>query len=56
MRFAASITGFGLLMKQSEFKGTITKQMVLSLGESAITFDPNGYRKEFIGLVKNWNE
>ena len=51
MRFAASVTGLGLLMKQSKYKRGLTKQMVL-----ATTFDPNGYRKEFIELVKNWND
>jgi Ca-activated chloride channel family protein len=56
MRFAASITGFGLLMKQSEYKGTASKQMIIELGENATSFDPHGYRKEFIDLVKNWDE
>lgn len=55
MKFVVSIAGLGLLMKQSEYKGTLTKQMVLDLGKDAITFDPNGYRKEFIELVTNWN-
>lgn len=55
MRFVASVVGLGLLMKQSEYKGTLTKQMVIDLGKDAITFDPNGYRKEFIELVTNWN-
>jgi hypothetical protein len=43
-------------MKQSKYKRGLTKQMVLDLGEKATTFDPNGYRKEFIELVKNWND
>lgn len=55
MRFVASVAGLGLLMKQSEYKGNLTKQMVLDLGKDAISFDPNGYRKEFIDLVTNWN-
>ena len=56
MKFAASITGFGLLMKQSEYKGTLSKQMVLDLGKSALGFDPFGYREEFINLVEDWNQ
>lgn len=52
-RFAAAITCFGLQMKQSEYKGTASKAMVLELGGSAVTFDPNGYRAEFLELVKN---
>ncbi len=54
VRFAASVAAFGLLMKQSEYKGTASKQLVLDLGKTATGFDPNGYRKEFIDLVSNW--
>jgi Ca-activated chloride channel family protein len=54
MRFAAAITGFGLMIKNSEFKGAVSKSMVLGLGEGAKSFDPFGYRQEFIDLVKNW--
>jgi len=56
MRFAASITGFGLLMKQSEYKGTLSKEMILKLGQNSIHFDPFGYRKEFIDIVRSWND
>lgn len=56
MRFAASIAGFGLLMKQSQYKGTANKQMVLELGNTSTSFDPHNYRKEFLQLVKNWKE
>lgn len=56
MRFATSIAGFGLLMKQSDYKGTLNKQMVLNIGQTSHNFDPNGYRAEFIQLVTNWNQ
>lgn len=56
MRFASAVVGFGLLMKQSEYKGNLTKQTVLELAKGASAFDPNGYRKEFIELVTNWNK
>lgn len=56
MRFVSSVAGLGLLMKQSQYKGSLNKQMVLDLGKNALTFDPNGYRKEFIDLVTNWNK
>lgn len=55
MRFSAAVTGFGLLLKDSEYKGNISKQMVLNLANSATTFDPNGFRKEFTELVNSWN-
>ncbi len=56
MQFAAAITGFGLLMKRSEYKGSVSKQLVLDLGENALSFDPFGYRQEFIDLVSGWHE
>jgi Ca-activated chloride channel family protein len=56
MMFIASVTGFGLMMKQSEYKGEVTKQMVLELGKNAAVFDPHDYRREFLELVENWNE
>ncbi|MDX9747958.1 MAG: VWA domain-containing protein [Paludibacter sp.] len=52
MRFASSVAAFGLMMKESEYKGTATKSLVLSLATNATTYDPNGYRKEFVELVK----
>jgi Ca-activated chloride channel homolog len=56
MHFAVSIIGFGLLMKESEFAGSLDKEMVLEWGELATGFDPNGYREEFLELVGDWNE
>ena len=53
MRFAAAITCFGLQMKQSEYKGNASKSMVLDLGNNAVSFDPYGFRAEFLRLVKN---
>jgi len=52
MRFAASIAGFGLIMKDSKFKGDANKQMILDFAESALSFDPHGYRKEYVQLIK----
>ena len=54
MRFAASVTAFGLLLKNSKYKGTASKEIVLNLGQYAYNFDPNGYRREFIWLVNMW--
>jgi Ca-activated chloride channel family protein len=55
MRFAASVAGLGLILKESGYKGTATTQMIINLANSALTFDPNGYRKEFIALAKKAN-
>ncbi|MDR1924551.1 MAG: VWA domain-containing protein [Planctomycetaceae bacterium] len=50
-RFAASVAGFGMIMKQSKYKGTLTKNMITELSNNAASFDQNGYKKEFIQLV-----
>lgn len=54
MKFAAAVVGFGLLMKQSEYKGTANKQMIIELSDDVTQFDPFGFRQEFINLVKDW--
>ena len=54
IRFAASVAAFGMLMRDSEYKGTASKQMVLDIARQAISYDPHGYRKEFIDLVSSW--
>jgi len=56
MKFAAAVGGFGLMMKQSEYKGTVSKQMVLGLLGNSLSFDPFGYRQEFAELVSDWQE
>lgn len=53
MRFATAVTAFGLLMRDSEYKGETTLPMVLDLAQQATSYDPNGYRAEFIKLVQN---
>ncbi|MCG8701087.1 MAG: VWA domain-containing protein [Bacteroidales bacterium] len=56
MRFAATVAGFGMAMKQSKYKGSLNKRMILKLGNNAITYDPNGYRKELMSLISEWKE
>ena len=56
MRFAASVTAFGMIMKKSVYKGTANKQIVLGLAGNATSFDPHDYRKEFISLLNKWKE
>lgn len=51
MRFATGVTGFGLLMKDSEFKGSVSKEMILDLLENSTSFDQHGYKEEFKELV-----
>lgn len=55
-RFAASVAGFGMLLKDSQYKGDLDKAMVLELAHDALTFDPFGYRNEFVDIVSQWRE
>jgi Ca-activated chloride channel family protein len=53
-RFAAAVSGFGMLLRDSEHKGDATAERVLGLARGAIGNDPGGYRAEFLKLVERW--
>jgi len=49
--FAASVAQFGLLLRNSEFRGDATWNKTLSLAREHRGHDPDGYRAEFARLV-----
>lgn len=51
-RWAASVASFGMLLRQSEFLNGFSEDGVLRLAQSAKGEDKDGYRAEFISLVK----
>jgi len=51
--FSASVAMFGMLLRDSEYKGNSSYQKVISLASSGKGKDENGYRSEFIRLVKS---
>lgn len=51
-RFSAAVAGFGMLLRESEFKGDLTYSGVLELAKGARGGDSEGYRAEFIALVE----
>lgn len=51
-RFSAAVAGFGMLLRDSEFKGDMTFDKVLTLAKESAGDDNLGYRTEFISLVK----
>jgi Ca-activated chloride channel family protein len=51
-RFAASVAGFAMLLRNSEYKENATYSMVLQMAGTSLGKDEEGYRKEFISLVK----
>ncbi|WP_205959825.1 vWA domain-containing protein [Flammeovirga aprica] len=56
MKFAVAVTGFGLMMKESEYKGTVSKSMILDLSNTSDSFDQFGYKNEFKELVGSYQE
>ena len=52
-RFAASVAEFGILLRDNSNKANATYGQVIELAEGAIGKDPEGYRKEFVRLVKS---
>jgi Ca-activated chloride channel homolog len=51
-RFATSVAEFGMLLRESEFKGSSSFESVLSYARGAQGSDAEGYRAEFIKMVK----
>lgn len=52
-RFAASVAAFGMLLRDSPYKGSMTYGDVLEIGDAAQGQDVHGYRREFLELVRN---
>ncbi|MEJ2078441.1 MAG: von Willebrand factor type A domain-containing protein [Acidobacteriota bacterium] len=50
-RFAAGVAGFGMLLRDSKFKGNLTWDDVLRIAQNSRGEDSQGYRGEFIDLV-----
>jgi Ca-activated chloride channel homolog len=50
-RFSAAVASFGMLLRDSEFKGNANYDRVRFLAQGAVGEDPNGHRSEFMQLV-----
>lgn len=55
-RFSTAVAAFGMLLRGSEFIGNTTIETVLDLAGNAKGTDAEGYRSEFIQLVKTVND
>ncbi len=51
-RFSAAVASFGMLLRNSEFKGNTTVDSIVQLAQNSKGKDENGYRSAFIQLVK----
>jgi Ca-activated chloride channel family protein len=55
-RWAASVASFGMLLRNSKYKGNATSADVLRAARGATGSDVGGYRAEFIKLVERWQD
>src|SRR5262249_69686 len=51
-RFAAAVAGFGMLLRDSQFKGDLTFKDVMTIAENALSRDDGGYRSEFLEMAR----
>lgn len=51
--FSAAVASFGMLLRDSEFKGNSNYKSILKMAKYSKGIDPEGYRSEFINLVES---
>jgi Ca-activated chloride channel family protein len=51
-RFAAAAASFGMVLRDSKFRGAMSYTGVLEEATGCVGADPNGHRKQFLELVK----
>jgi Ca-activated chloride channel family protein len=51
-RFAASVAAFGMLLRDSPYKGSATYESVKAMAQGAIGQDKSGYRTKFVEMVQ----
>lgn len=54
--FAAAVTEFGMLLRNSQYLGNTTVDSILELAEKGLGDDEKGYRLEFMMLVDRYEE
>jgi Ca-activated chloride channel family protein len=52
LRFAAAVAEYGMLLRNSEYKGQSSWENVLTLARQNLGSDPGGYRAEFLRLAE----
>jgi Ca-activated chloride channel family protein len=51
LRFTSSVAAFGMLLRQSAFSGNASYEKVTGWANGSMSYDPNGFREEFVELV-----
>ena len=52
LRFAAGVAAYGMVLRQSEYRGDADIDMAIRLVDGARSFDPHGYRAELVKLMQ----
>ena len=52
-RWSAAVAGFGMILRESEFVNGYSIDQALQLAQSAKGIDKEGYRVEFINMIKS---
>jgi Ca-activated chloride channel family protein len=52
MRFATTVAGYGLLLRDSDYKGNLDWDKLIEWANDAIGSDELGWRKEFVQWVE----
>lgn len=52
LQFASAVAGFGMLLRNSKFKGALTYDQVLKTAKNNLGKDRHGFRQEFTALVE----
>ncbi len=50
-KFAAAVAGFGMVLRESSYRGTITWADVTTWAQAGLADDAGGYRSEFLALI-----
>jgi Ca-activated chloride channel homolog len=52
LRFAASVAAFGMVLRDSEYRGGATLEVAIALARGSIGEDVGGYRAEFLRMME----
>lgn len=55
-RFAASVAGFGLILRDSQYKGDINLSKVIDMAKNSKGTDKEGYRTDFINMLNSYSK
>lgn len=54
LKWSAAVAGFGMLLRESDYANNLTYDEVVQLAQSARGSDEEGYRAEFVNMVKSF--